>query len=396
MKLLSVNAGSSTLKFRMYEMPEEKVICKGAFDRIGIEGSNFSIKYDDKKIEENVELKDHNDAVKILLEQLIKNGIVNSLDEIEAVGHRVVHGGSKYASSVLINDEVIKEIEDLSALAPLHNPAALKGIRAFIDNVPKAKMVACFDTAFHQTMEKDAYLYPVPYKWYEEYGIRKYGFHGMSHKFISEKFNEMLGKKANLIIAHIGSGASLSAVKEGKCIDTTMGFTPNAGVMMGTRSGDIDYSMIGYLLKKGLSYEEIENQLNKESGLLGIIGKSDLRDIDELFANKDELAVLGVNMYTSRIAEYIAKYFIKLEGKVDAICFTAGVGENDDIIRSEVIKKLAFLGIVLDEELNKETLIRKGKEGLISSSKSNYPVYVFGTDEELMIARDTFEIVCKD
>ena len=393
MKLLSVNAGSSTLKFRMYEMPEEKVICKGAFDRIGIEGSNFSLKFADKKIEEDVELKDHNDAVKILLEQLVKNGIVNSLDEIEAVGHRVVHGGSKYASSVLITDEVIKEIEELSDLAPLHNPAALKGIKAFSDNVSNAKMVACFDTAFHQTMEKDAYLYSVPYSWYEKYGVRKYGFHGMSHKFISEKLSEMLGKSANLIIAHIGSGASVSAVKEGKCVDTTMGFTPNAGVMMGTRSGDIDYSMIGYLTKKGLSYEEVDNSLNKESGLLGIIGKSDLRDIDELFEKGDEKAVLGVNMYTSRIADYIAKYYLKLEGKVDAICFTAGVGENDDIIRKEVVKKLAPLGIVLDEDKNKETLIRKGKEGIISKAESSVPVYVLATDEELMIARDTFDLV---
>ena len=392
MKLLSVNAGSSTLKFRMYEMPEEKVICKGAFDRIGIEGSNFSLKFDDKKIEEDVELKDHNDAVKILLEQLVKNKIVNSLDEIEAVGHRVVHGGSKYANSVVINDEVIKEIEQLSALAPLHNPAALKGIKAFQDNIPNAKMVACFDTAFHQTMPKDSYLYSVPYLWYEKYGIRKYGFHGMSHKFISEKLSAMLEKKANLIIAHIGSGASLSAVKEGKCIDTTMGFTPNAGIMMGTRSGDIDYSMINYLVKKGLTLEEIENSLNKESGLLGIIGKSDLRDIDDLFENGDEKAILGVTMYTNRIAEYIAKYFIKLEGKVDAICFTAGVGENDDIIRREVIKKLAPLGVILDEEKNKETLIRKGKEGIITKEESTIPVYVIATDEELMIARDTFEL----
>ena len=393
MKLLSVNAGSSTLKFRMYEMPEEKVICKGACDRIGIEGSNFSIKYDDKKIEKDIELKDHNDAVKVLLEELVENGIVNSLDEIEAVGHRVVHGGSKYASSVLITDEVIEEIENLADLAPLHNPAALKGIAAFKENIPNIDMVACFDTAFHQTMSEEAFLYPVPYKWYLDYGIRKYGFHGMSHKFITEKFNEMLGKEANLIIAHIGSGASLSAVKEGKCIDTTMGFTPNAGVMMGTRSGDIDYSMIGYLMKKGFTYEQIENELNKESGLLGIIGKSDLRDIDELFEQKEEKALLGVGMYTSRIAEYIAKYYLKLEGEVDAICFTAGVGENDDIIRKEIVDKLKPLGILLDEDKNKETLIRKGVEGIISRKESKIPVYVFGTDEELMIARDTYEIV---
>ncbi len=393
MKLLSVNAGSSTLKFRMYEMPEEKVIVKGAFDRIGIEGSNYSLKFDDKKIEREVPLKDHNDAVKILLEQLVENKIVNSLEEIEAVGHRVVHGGSKYAESVEITDDVIKEIENLSDLAPLHNPAALKGIKAFKNNVPKAKMVACFDTAFHQTMAEEAFLYPVPYEWYSKYGVRKYGFHGMSHKFISEKLNEMLGKKANLIICHIGSGASISAVAKGKCIDTTMGFTPNAGIMMGTRSGDIDYSMINYLMKKGLSLETIDTKLNKESGLQGIIGMSDLRDIDEAFEKKEEKAVLGVNMYTNRISEYIVKYYLKLQGKVDAICFTAGVGENDDIVRAEVLKKLAPLGIKLDEKVNKETLIRKGKEGIITKKSSSIPVYVLGTDEELMIARDTFKIV---
>lgn len=393
MKLLCINAGSSTLKFRMYDMPQEKVIVKGAFDRIGIDGSNYSLKFDSKKVEENVELKDHNDAVRILLEQLVKNNIVNSLEEIEAVGHRVVHGGNKYAKSVEITDEVIKEIENLSDLAPLHNPAALKGIRAFMDNVPKAKMVACFDTAFHQTMDEEAYLYPVPYEWYTKYGIRKYGFHGMSHKFISEKLNEILGKKANLIICHIGSGASISAVEKGKCIDTTMGFTPNAGIMMGTRSGDIDYSMISYLMKKGLNLDEIENKLNKESGLQGIIGMSDLRDIDSAFENGDDKAILGVNMYTNRICEYIMKYYLKLKGKVDAICFTAGVGENDDIVRKEVVKKLAPLGIKLDEKANKETLIRKGKEGIITKKDSSIPVYVLGTDEELMIARDTFKIV---
>ncbi len=394
MKLLSVNCGSSTLKFRMYEMPEEKVIVKGAFDRIGISGSNFSLKFNDQKIEEEVELKDHNDAVKILLEQLIKYHIVESLEEIEAVGHRVVHGGSKYSSSVLITDEVIAEIESLSSLAPLHNPAALKGIDAFKENIPSAQMVACFDTAFHQTMKEEDYLYSVPYEWYQKDMIRKYGFHGMSHKFITEKMNEMLSKKANLIICHIGSGASISAIQEGCCIDTSMGFTPNAGIMMGTRSGDIDYSMISYLMKKeGYTLEEIENKLNKESGLQGIIGMSDLRDIDTAFENGEEKAILGVSMYTNRIVEYIAKYFVKLGGIVDAICFTAGVGENDDIIRAEVVKKLRPLGILLDEEKNKETLVRKGKEGIITKEDSSIPVYVLATDEELMIARDTYSII---
>ncbi len=394
MKLLSVNAGSSTLKFRMYEMPEEKVIVKGNFERIGIEGSHFAIKFDGKEVKEEVELKDHNDAARVLLEQLVKNNIVKSLAEIEAVGHRVVHGGSKYASSVLITDDVIKDISLLKDLAPLHNPAALKGIEAFKSNIPNAKMVACFDTAFHQTMDEEAYLYPVPYEWYQKYEVRKYGFHGMSHKFISEKLSNMLNKKANLIICHIGSGASISAIKEGKCLDTTMGFTPNAGVMMGTRSGDIDYSIISYLMKKAdLSLEDVENKLNKESGLQGIVGFSDLRDIDDKFVAGEEKAVLGVNMYTTRMADYIAKYYLKLKGQVDAICFTAGVGENDDIIRREIIKKLEPLGIKIDDNINNGFMVRKGMEGIISTKDSKVPVYVLGTDEELMIARDTYDIV---
>ena len=250
MKLLSVNAGSSTLKFRLYEMPEEKLITKGMYERIGLEGSGYSIRVNDKKIAGLVPLKDHKDAVNLLLKQLLDNHIVNSLDEIEAVGHRVVHGGNKYSKSVEINDRVLLEIESISDLAPLHNPAALKGIYAFKESIPNAKMVACFDTAFHQTMDEATYLYPVPYEWYVKYDVRKYGFHGLSHKFISEKMNDILGKKANLIICHIGSGASISAIKNGICIDTSMGFTPNAGIMMGTRSGDIDYSIINYIMKK--------------------------------------------------------------------------------------------------------------------------------------------------
>jgi acetate kinase len=394
MKLLSVNAGSSTLKFRLFEMPEEKVIMKGAFERIGIDDSFYEIKINGEKIKKSVQLKDHNDAVKYLLDELIENKVVKSLDELEAVGHRVVHGGSKYSESVEITDEVIKEIDSLSELAPLHNPGALKGIKAFKKNT-KAKMVACFDTAFHQTIGEETYLYSVPYEWYTKYGVRKYGFHGLSHKFISEKMNEMLGKKANLIICHIGSGASVSCIKEGVCIDTSMGFTPNAGIMMGTRSGDIDYSLINYVMKKDkLSLEEIDTKLNKESGLQGIAGMNDLRDIDEGFINKDEKIVLAMNMYTNRIVEYISKYYVKLDGKVDAIVFTAGVGENDDIVRSEVLNKLTSLGIKISESVNKKTIVRKGVEGIITKKSSKIPVYVLGTDEELMIARDTYNI-CK-
>ena len=367
---------------------------KGMFERIDLEGSSYSVRIGEEKKGELVPLKDHNDAVKLLLNILIENKVVESLDEIEAVGHRVVHGGNKYSKSVEITDRVLLEIEGISELAPLHNPAALKGIYAFQSNIPNAKMVACFDTAFHQTMNEATYLYPVPYEWYVKYDVRKYGFHGLSHKFITEKMTEILGKKPNLIICHIGNGGSITAVKEGCCIDTSMGFTPNSGIMMGTRSGDIDYSIISYVMKKEQrNLDWIEQQLNKESGLEGIAGMSDLRDIDRAFEANEQKASLAIEMYTSRIADYVAKYYVRLGGVVDAICFTAGGGENDDIIRGETLKKLTPLGIVLDEEKNKETIVRKGVEGIITKSESKIPVYVLATDEELMIARDTYHVV---
>lgn len=392
MKVLSVNAGSSTLKFRLYEMPEEKVLMKGAIERIGLDGSNYSITIGENKIKKELPLKDHKDAVDALLNELVATGLIQSLEEIEAVGHRIVHGGSLYSSSVVLNDEVIQGIESISDLAPLHNPANLIGVRAFKEAIPTALQVGCFDTAFHQTMGKSDYLYPVPYTWYSEYGVRKYGFHGLSHKFVSEKMVSVLGKEnPNLIVCHIGNGASISAVREGKCIDTSMGFTPNAGIMMGTRSGDIDYTMISYLMKKtGFDLGKIDNMLNKESGLEGIAGMSDLRDLDEAFENGEEKAVLAFDIYTNKIVDYIAKYYVKLNGKVDAICFTAGGGENDPIIRQEVLNKLTALGIVLDSEKNDATVCRKGLEGIITKEESKIPAYVVATDEELMIARDTF------
>lgn len=393
MKLLSVNAGSSSLKFRLYEMPEEKLLMKGMFERIGLFGSCYSIRIGDEKISKDVPLKDHNEAVKILLDELINNRVIPSLDEIESVGNRVVHGGNKYSKSVEITDRVLMEIEEISDLAPLHNPAALKGIYAFKKNIPNAKLVACFDTAFHQTMKEKTYLYPVPYEWYVKYDVRKYGFHGLSHKFITEKMKEMLGKNPNLIICHIGNGASITAVKDGKSIDTSMGFTPNAGIMMGTRSGDIDYSILSYIMKKEeRNLDWMDSQLNKKSGLEGIAGMSDLRDIDRAYEARDAKALLALDMYTDKIVDYVAKYYVKLGGKVDAICFTAGGGENDDIIRKEAINKLYPLGIYLDEEKNKETIVRKGVEGIISSNESKIPVYVLATDEELMIARDTYDL----
>ena len=397
MKLLSVNAGSSSLKFRLYEMPEEKLLMKGMFERIGLFGSCYSIRIGDEKISKDVPLKDHNEAVKILLEELINNKVISSLAEIEAVGNRVVHGGNKYSKSVEITDRVLMEIEEISDLAPLHNPAALKGIYAFKKNIPNAKLVACFDTAFHQTMKEKTYLYPVPYEWYVKYDVRKYGFHGLSHKFITEKMKEILGKNPNLIICHIGNGASITAVKDGKSIDTSMGFTPNAGIMMGTRSGDIDYSILSYIMKKEeRNLDWMDSQLNKKSGLEGIAGMSDLRDIDRAYEARDAKALLALDMYTDKIVDYVAKYYVKLGGKVDAICFTAGGGENDDIIRKEAVNKLYPLEIYLDEEKNKETIVRKGIEGIISSAESKIPVYVLATDEELMIARDTYNLTVEE
>ena len=393
MKLLSINAGSSSLKFRLYEMPAEKLIMKGTFERIGLDDSFYTTRMNNEKTEVNVVIKDHKEAVMLLSKLLVDMGAVKSLDEIEAVGHRVVHGGNKYSRSVLVTDKVITEIERISDLAPLHNPGALKGIYAFKESIPNAKMVTCFDTAFHQTMDEATYLYAIPYEWYVKYDVRKYGFHGLSHKFITEKMTTDLGKNPNLIICHIGNGGSVTAVENGKCIDTSMGFTPNAGIMMGTRSGDVDYSIINYIMKKEeRNLEWVENRLNKYSGLEGIAGMSDLRDIDRAFEAQEGKVILAIDMYTNRIVDYIARYYVKLKGKVDAIVFTAGGGENDSIIRGETIKKLSALNIKLDEEANDKTIVRKGVEGIISTEDSAIPVYVMATDEELMIARDTYNL----
>lgn len=394
MKILSVNAGSSSLKFRLYDMPKEELLMKGTIERIGLSDGVYSIRIGDTKVEKDIDFADHEEAVQLLLKDLIDQKVIKSLDEIKAVGHRIVHGGNKYSKSVVLNKRVIKEIGSISDLAPLHNPAGLLGVQAFVDNIPDAVNVACFDTAFHQTMEPAEFLYAIPYEWYVKYDVRKYGFHGLSHKFITETMIEKLkNKKPNLIICHIGNGASISAIKDGHCIDTSMGMTPNAGLMMGTRSGDIDHTLIQYVKKKtGFSSEKINEILNKESGLEGIAGMSDLRDIDRAYEAKEDKVVLAIDMYTQRIADYVGKYYIKLDGKVDGIVFTAGGGENDPIIRRETIKKLHALGIKLDEEKNEETITRKGKEGVISTKDSKVPVYVIATDEELMIARDTYEL----
>lgn len=390
MKILSVNAGSSSLKFTLFEMPEEKELISGVFERIGIENSFYTIKLNGEKIKKEAVLRSHTDAVKILTQELLDNNIVEDLSEIKAIGHRMVHGGEKYASSVLLTDEVIKTVEELSDLAPLHNPANLVGVRAFMEVIPDAVSVGVFDTAFHQTMEEDKYLYSVPYEWYEDYGVRKYGFHGTSHKYVSQKMSEILGKSdAKIITCHIGNGGSLAAVKDGKCIDTSMGFTPNAGIIMGSRSGDIDASLIPYVMKKsGMSISDIDTALNKKSGLLGISGvSSDSRDIEDGIKSGNSRCELAQKMYVDKIVNYIAMYYVELGG-ADAIVFTAGVGENSISTRKQIVEKLDCLGIKLDEERNNV----RGKEALISSDDSKVLVYVIPTNEELMIATDTYNL----
>ena len=396
MKLLCVNAGSSSLKYQLFEMPEEKVLISGYIEKIGLEDSFWTTKVNGEKIKGAKYLKNHSEAVKVMLDELIDNNVVESLDEIKGVGHRVLHGGEKYSDSVIITDEVIKDIKDLTKLGPLHHPGNLAGIESLKEVLPNVPMVAVYDTAFHQTMPKENFMYPVPYEWYLNYGVRKYGFHGTSHKYITTVMKEKLGKEdVNLIICHIGSGASISAIKDGKCYDTTMGITPLDGLMMGTRSGSIDPSILEYVCKEsGESISDVTNALNKKSGLLGISGFSDSRDVETAAANGDERAMLALRMYNDRVAKYVADYYIELEGKVDAIIFTAGVGENGCDARLDIVKKLAPLGIKLDEGENSQIASYKDKhEGLISSKDSTISVYVVPTNEELMIIKDTYKLI---
>lgn len=397
MKILTVNAGSSSLKFNCIELPSEKELISGYFEKIGMNGSFYNIKMNGEKTKKEVELKNHNDAVSYLKEELLNNGIVASLDEVDGVGHRLVHGGDRFKDSVLLTEDVIKECEKFNDLAPLHNPAMLSCIRAFQMAMPNTPMVGVFDTSFHQTIPEINFLYSVPYDWYQNFGIRKYGFHGTSHKFITKTMQEILGKKdINIINCHIGSGGSLCCIKDGKSIDTTMGFSPNAGLMMGTRSGDIDYSVIPfYMNKTGKSIAEVDTILNKQSGLLGISGKySDHRDIEVGMEQGDAKCILANDMYIDRIVGYIAKYFVELDGKVDALVFTAGLGENAREFREAILEKCSSLGMILDkEENNKIASYLEQHEGLISTSESKVPIYVIPTNEELMIALDTYNII---
>ena len=398
MKLLCVNAGSSSLKFQLFEMPEEKVIISGYIEKIGAPDSFWNTKINGQKIRGERYIKDHREAVAVLIEELLKYKVVESLDEIKGVGHRVLHGGEKYSNSVLIDDEVIESIKALTKLGPLHHPGNLAGIEAMKEALPNVPMVAVYDTAFHQTMPKENYMYPVPMEWYEKYGVRKYGFHGTSHKYITGKMKEILGKDdVNLIVCHIGSGASISAIKNGKCFDTTMGLTPLDGLMMGTRSGAIDPSIIEYVCKEsGMDVSEVTNALNKKSGLLGIAGVADHRDVENGMAEGNENCKLANDMYVQRIVNYIAEYFVKLNGEVDAIVFTAGLGENAREFREEILNKLACLGIKIDAEENMKIASYKDKhEGIISSEDSKVKVYVIPTDEEIMIIKDTYELIKK-
>jgi acetate kinase len=393
MKIISINAGSSSLKFSLYNMDNETVIASGLFERIGIEGSKYTIKYNGEKVSEEVELNDHTDAVRVLLDKLITLEIISSLDEINGVGHRLVHGKDKYSESVIITDEVINDLDEFKDFAPLHNPANILGIKAFKEVLPEVPMVGVFDTAFHQTMDEETYLYPVPYEWYSNYGVRKYGFHGTSHRYITDYVKELLGREDfKLISCHIGNGGSITAVKDMKCVDTTMGFTPLAGIMMGTRSGDIDPSIIPYVMEKeGKNASEVIDDLNKNSGLVGLSEfSSDMRDILAQCNEGNERAIVAKNKYVRRIVDYIAQYYVLLGG-VDVIAFTAGVGENSVPVRREICEKLACLGVKIDLDLNNKC----GEFAMISTDDSKIAVYVIPTDEELMIGRDTLKLIKK-
>lgn len=388
MIVLSVNAGSSSLKFQAYDMPEETVLISGVFERIGMKESFYTIKLNGEKIKKEVELNNHERALELVMEELRENNIVSSLDEIKAIGHRIVQGGSYFNKTEEMTDENIKKVRELASLAPLHNPAAIKGIKAAKVVVPNALQTGVFDTAFHQTILDENYLYPVPYEWCEKYKVRKYGAHGTSHKYVAFRMNEILGRyNTRLITCHIGNGASISAIKDGDCINTSMGLTPNAGLMMGTRCGDMDATVVTYMMQQlGCTAEEMDAILNKQSGLLGISGvSSDSRDIEDGMKIGNQRCKLAQQMFTRRIIDHIAKYYVQLGG-CDAIVFTAGIGENSSHTRREVIDGLAALGVKIDEEAND----CRGVERLITTEDSAIPCYIIPTDEELMIARDTY------
>ena len=393
MKILSVNAGSSSLKFKMYEMPCEKVLIYGYIEKIGND-SIWKIIKNGNELNYEGRLKNHAEAVKVLIDALLEHNIIKSLNQIDGIGHRIVNGAGKYKPHV-IDEKDIQRLEGITSLSPVHMPGQIAGIKAFKKQVPNTKQIALYDTAFHHTIPKENFLYAVPYEWYEKYGVRKFGFHGISCEYITSEMEKFLHKKVNLIICHIGNGASVTLVKNSHSLDNSMGFTANAGLMMGTRCGDIDYSILPCISAKiGKNLKEIDEILNNESGLEGIESQiSDNRDLEKAIAEGNKKAILANEMYTNKVAEYIAKYYIKLD-KIDAIVFCGGVGENGRKFRAKVISKLHKLGIIINPEINDQiSKFSTTNCGIISNENSVVPCYVIPTDEELMIARDTYELV---
>ena len=395
MKILVINAGSSSLKYQVIDTTENKVITKGLCERIGIDGRHTNKTNGGKYVEE-VTMKNHSDALKVVIDCLVSDKVpaIASLEDIEAIGHRVLHAGEVFDDSVLITDEVMVELEKLIPLGPLHQPANISGIKACQELIPGVPQVAVFDTTFHSTMPDYAYRYAVPKEAYTKWGVRKYGFHGTSHKYIAGELEKLCGKKGNFIICHIGNGASLSAVKDGKCVDTTMGYTPLEGVMMGSRSGDVDPSICQRIMKEtGMNIDEMVNYLNKKSGLVGVSGVSeDMRDLEEIAfsdeqSERAEDCRLALKMHAYKVKKYIGAYYAVL-GTVDAIAFTAGVGEGGCEYRESVLEGLEGLGICVDKDKN-ITNFKRGEMNVISADDSKVKVYVIPTDEECMIAKDT-------
>ncbi len=390
MKILTINAGSSSMKFSIIELPEEKELINGYFQRIGLDGSFYDVKINGEKLHRDIELPNHLVALECIKKEIVELGVVSSLEEIDGIGHRLVHGGEKYNKSVLIDDEVLKTCEKFKKLAKLHMPAMLACIEASKEAFPNTPMVAVFDTAFHQTMEPVNFMYAVPYEWYEKNKVRKYGFHGTSHRYINREISSYLKRDdLKVISCHIGSGASICAINSGKVVDTSMGFSPITGIMMGTRPGDLDPSIIQYIMdEEGLTLDEVMTILNKQSGLQGICGKSDSRDVEAGIKAGDEKCILAQDMYTWKVANYVAMYNNELNG-ADAIVLTAGLGENSIQTRIDILNKLASLGIKIDVEANNF----RGEFRKISTEDSKIPVYVIPTNEELMIALDTYDLV---
>lgn len=397
MKILVLNCGSSSIKYALYDMDTKTVMTSGGAERVGLDGAFVKVKLaNGEKRKVMHDIPEHTEGVKFIFSLLVdpEIGVIKDLKEIDAVGHRTVHGGEKFNKSVRLTEEVLKVYEECNDLAPLHNPANLKGIRAVQELMPEMPQVGVFDTAFHQTMPKEAFMYALPYDLYEKYGIRRYGFHGTSHRYVSQRVCEFLGVKAEgkkIITCHIGNGASIAAVKDGKCVDTSMGLTPLEGLIMGTRSGDVDGGALTFIEKKlGLDADGLSDLLNKKSGMLGITGiSSDMREIEKAFEEGNERAKLAFDMYFYRIRKYIGAYAAAMDG-CDIIVFTAGVGENQPSLREEVCKKLTYLGVEIDVEKNKNL---RGKEALISTPESKVAVCVIPTDEELMIASDTMALL---